>query len=195
MEAAGLRAPAPLCALVALAVLLAACAQKSLEEQLILAVRQNHPAEVDRLLAAGANVNADKVKGFEGRPPLFHAATYGYVDIARKLVEKGANVNAGVQSRAVTPLMVAALNGSAAMVALLIQFGADVNAREAITGSAALTEAVRKGDAEVLVLLLNAGADPNVPMGDGRVPLCYARAMGHKQAEQVLSAAGAQGNC
>jgi ankyrin repeat protein len=195
MEAAGLRAAARCCALIALAVLPAACAQQSLEEKLILAVRQNQPAEVDRLLAAGANVNADQVKGFEGRPPLFHAATYGYVDIARRLIEKGANVNAGVQSGAVTPLMVAALNGSAAMVALMIQSGADVNAREASTGSAALTEALRKGDAEVLVLLLNAGADPNVPMDDGRAPLCYARAMGHKSAEQVLRAAGAQGKC
>ena len=126
---------------------------------------------------------------------MFHAATYGYVDIAGKLIAKGANVNAGAHSGGVTPLMTAALNGSAPMVALLLKAGADVNARDSVAGSSALTEAVRKGDAEVLALLLNAGADPNVPMGEGRAPVCYARALGYKQVEQLLISAGAPGRC
>jgi ankyrin repeat protein len=175
-------------------VLVAACAEQSLDEQLILAIRRNQPAEVDRLLAQGADVNAEKVKGFEGRPPLFHAATYGYLDIARKLIDKGAKINAGEHSGGGTPLMTAALNGSAPMVALLLQAGANVNARDS-AGSTALTEAVRKGDAEVLALLLNAGADPGVPMGDGRAPVCYARALGYKQVEQLLISDGAPGTC
>ena len=189
MEAARLRLLLGLVAAV-----FAGCAEKSLDEQLIVAVRRNQPAEVDRLLAAGANVNADKVKGFEGRPPLFHAATYGYVEIAQKLIDQGADVNTGVQAGAVTPLTVAALNGSASLVALLLSKGAQVNTRDA-SGSTALTEAVRKGDAEVLRLLLQAGADPGVPMSDGRAPVCYARANHYKQAEQVLLAAGARGAC
>jgi hypothetical protein len=189
MEATGLRL-----ALVFAAVLLAACAEKSLDEQLIVAVRRNQPAEVDRLLAAGANVNADKVKGFEGRPALFHAATYGYVEIAQRLIDAGADVNAGARTGEVTPLTVAALNGSAPLVALLLSKGAQVNARDA-SGSTALTEAVRKGDAEVLRLLLQAGADPGVPMSDGSAPVCYARANHYKQAEQILLAAGARGDC
>jgi ankyrin repeat protein len=78
---------------------------------------------------------------------------------------------------------------------LLLKSGADVNARDSAAGSSALTEAVRKGDAEVLALLLNAGADPGVPMGDGRAPVCYARALGNKQIEQLLVSAGASGNC
>jgi ankyrin repeat protein len=189
MEAAGLRL---LLALAAAA--LAACAEKSLDEQLIVAVRRNQPAEVDRLLTAGANANTDKVKGFEGRPPLFHAATYGYVEIAQTLIDKGADVNAGVQTGAVTPLTVAALNGSAPLVTLLLSKGARVNARDS-SGSTALTEAVRKGDAEVLRLLLQAGADPAVPMSDGSAPVCYARANNYKQAEAVLRTAGARGDC
>jgi ankyrin repeat protein len=176
------------------AALLAACAEKSLDEQLIVAVRRNQPAEVDRLLAAGANASADQVKGFEGRPPLFHAATYGYVDIAQTLIDKGADVNAGARTGAVTALTAAALNGSAPLVALLLSKGAQVNARDG-SGSTALTEAVRKGDPEVLRLLLQAGADPSVPMSDGSAPVCYARANNYKQAEQVLLAAGARSEC
>jgi ankyrin repeat protein len=190
VEAVGLR----LRSLLLATALLAACAEKSLDEQLILAVRRNQPAEVDRLLAAGADANADKVAGFEGRPPLFHAATYGYVEIAQQLIDKGADVNAGAQAGEVTPLTVAALNGSAPVVALLLSNGAQVNARDA-SGSTPLTEAVRKGDAEVLRLLLQAGADPSVSMGDGGTPACYARAHNFKQAEQILLAAGARGDC
>jgi ankyrin repeat protein len=196
MEAAGLSLLRwAAAALVGAGLLLAGCEQKTPDDLLIQAVRKNDAAEVDRLLASGANPNADKVKGSEGRPPLFHAATFGYVQIAQKLIAKGAKVNAGADTGGVTPLMMASLNGNSAMIELLIQSGADVNAREGKTGSTALTEAVRKGDAPVLALLLNAGADPNVPMEDGRAPICYSRAMRYEQAAQLLAQAGALGNC
>lgn len=178
----------------ALAALVAGCAeQKSPDERLILAVRRNQPAEVDVLLAAGANPNADRVKGYAGRPALFHAATFGYVDIAGKLIERGADANYGADRGAVTPLMLAALNGPAAMVELLVRNGADVNAQAA--GSTPLTEAARKGDPAVLRVLLEAGADPNVPMLDGSTPVCYAKAHGYGQAAELLAAAGGSGAC
>jgi ankyrin repeat protein len=188
MEAAGLAG------LIVAAALVAGCAQqKSPDEQLILAVRRNQPAEVDALLAAGASPNADGVKGYEGRPALFHAATFGYVDIATKLIERGANANYGADRGATTPLMLAALNGPAAMVDLLVRSGADVNAQAA--GSTALSEATRKGDPQVLRVLLEAGADPNVPMLDGSTPVCYAKTHGYAQAAQLLAAAGGGGDC
>jgi ankyrin repeat protein len=191
MEAAGVARIALLAACVAW---LAGCAeQKSLEEQLILAARRNQPAEVERLLAAGADPNADQVRGYEGRPPLFHAATFGYVDIAAKLIERGANANHGADRGQPTPLMLAALNGPAAMVDLLVRSGADVNARAGV--STPLTEAVRKGDPEVLHVLLEAGADPDARTIDGTPPVCYARTHGYRQAEQLLLAAGARGAC
>ena len=191
MEAAGV---ARLFAAAAVASILAACdEQKSPDEQLILAARRNQAAEVDRLLAAGANPNADRVPGYEGRPALFHAATFGYVDIAGKLIQRGANANYGADRGALTPLMLAALNGPAPMVALLVRSGADVNAQA--SGSTALTEATRKGDPAVLKVLLDAGADPDVPMLDGSPPACYAKTHGYRQAAELLVAAGARGAC
>jgi uncharacterized protein len=190
MEAAGV---ARLLAGAALLALAACAEQKSPDEQLILATRRNQPDEVQRLLAAGANPNADKVPGYEGRPALFHAATFGYIDIASKLMERGANANYGADRGTLTPLMLAALNGPAPMVELLVKYGADVNAQA--SGSTALTEATRKGDPKVLRVLLDAGANPNVPMLDGSAPACYAKTHGYKEAQELLLAAGANGAC
>ena len=180
-------------AALALATLLPACSQKSPDEQLIVATRRNQPEEVDRLLAAGANPNADQVKGFEGRPALFHAATFGYVDIAGKLIGKGANANYGADRGAVTPLMVAALNGPPAMVDLLVRSGANPNVQAG--GATPLTEATRKGDPEVVRALLVAGADPAVTMPDGSAPACYAKAHGYGQAAELIVSAGGRGDC
>jgi ankyrin repeat protein len=179
---------------VALAASIAACAEpKSADEQLILATRRNLPAEVDRLLAAGANPNADRLPGYEGRPALFHAATFGYVEIADKLIQRGADANYGADRAALTPLMLAALNGPAPMVELLVRSGAEVNAQA--SGSTALTEATRKGDPAVLRVLLEAGADPNVAMLDGSAPACYAKMHGYAQAARLLIEAGGRGAC
>jgi ankyrin repeat protein len=148
---------------------------------------------VEHLLAAGANPNADKVPGFEGRPALFHAAIFGYTDIAQELIDKGANADYGADQGVVTPLMVASLNGAGSTVELLLRSGANVNARAGNT--TALTEATRRGYADVIALLLAAGANPNVPMDDGSAPMCYAKSHDYTEAEQLLRAAGARGAC
>jgi ankyrin repeat protein len=195
MEAAGLTRRDWLAfTLGTLAAVLAGCGPgESPDEQLIRAVRQKDLQEVERLLAAGANPNADKVPGFEGRPALFHAAIFGYTDIAQELIDKGASADYGAAEGLVTPLMVASLNGAASTVELLIRSGANVNARAGAT--TALTEATRRGYADVLSLLLAAGANPNVPMDDGSAPMCYAKSHGYTEAEQLLRAAGARGEC
>lgn len=60
--------------------------------------------------------------------PLHSAVAGNHFDVAAKLVEAGADVNA-VQADGFTPLMGAAQNGSLPMVELLLAHGADGNAR------------------------------------------------------------------
>lgn len=186
------RRAALLASALALAAALGACRERTPDEQLILAARGNDPEQVRELLDAGADPNADEVPRYEGRPPLFHAATFGYVEVAQALIDKGARVDYADPS-GLTPLMVAALNGPPAMVELLLREGASVEA--AAGGATPLTEAARKGDPLVLRALLEAGADPNVPMPDGSAPLCYVQAHDFSEAVEVIRQAGGKGDC
>lgn len=62
--------------------------------------------------------------------PLNTAAYFGQVEIARLLLERGADVNANQGVGAVTPLHDAAMGGHGAMVRLLVERGADLEARD-----------------------------------------------------------------
>lgn len=176
----------------ALLVALSGCQSKSPDEQLILAARANDVAEVKQLLAAGADANADQVPRYQGRPPLFHAATFGYLEVAQALIDEGARVDYADPS-GLTPLMVAALNGPPAMVELLLSKGAPVDVSAG--GATPLTEATRKGDPLVLRALLEAGADPNAPMPDGDAPVCYAQSHNFQEAAAVIRQGGGRGDC
>merc|ERR1712029_370358 len=90
---------------------------------------EGHPDVVDILLSHGADVNALTK---EGLTPLHLAASTGCIETAKRLLDKGANVNAveGICEKAYTvarkrtPLHRACLRGHTAMVELLIKSGA-----------------------------------------------------------------------
>jgi hypothetical protein len=73
---------------------------KAPDERLIHAVGSNLVAEVQRPLAQKASANAERVKGCEGRPALFHAETFGRLEIAGMLCDEGTNVNFGADEGA-----------------------------------------------------------------------------------------------
>jgi RNA polymerase sigma factor (sigma-70 family) len=84
-------------------------------------------AEVERLLAGGADVNArDDV----GRTPLHFAAEQGRLEVAQFLLSKGADVNAEDKRRC-TPLHLAAQGGHREVSEALLKAGAEVNAVDA----------------------------------------------------------------
>lgn len=65
------------------------------------------------------------VTDYWGRTALHYAAEHGYEDLAKLLIEKGANVNA-VDAKGDTPLHLAALRGKSDVAKLLLDHGADV---------------------------------------------------------------------
>lgn len=132
------------------------------------AISNNDIEQVRRLVerGVGASRSAKRSRysavlesaGVHQRTPLIDACACSCYDIAKYLVDAGANVNAA-DSHGTTALMLAAYN-SLEMVAYLVEHGANVNARTK-TGQTALLDAAVEGQAAIVQYLLAHGADIN----------------------------------
>ncbi|WP_299886839.1 ankyrin repeat domain-containing protein [uncultured Lacinutrix sp.] len=93
------------------------------------------------------------------KSPLFSAARYGYLEIAKLLVEKGADVKLNVQGDG-TPLITASEYGHLNIVKYLVSKGADINRTFPNQGNA-LIAASSNGHLNVMKYLISEGADIN----------------------------------
>lgn len=162
--------------------------------RLVHAVRENKIAKVEDLLAEGVDPNSRDSNEKDARTALYHAAVFGYTDIAKKLLEKGAKVDLGAPETRQTPLIVAAFNENRDLVVTLLNAGAQVNAQDP-AGDTPLTQAARKGNAELLGILITAGADVAVRTNEGLTAYCLAKQSSFTAAMKVLEGAGAAGDC
>lgn len=115
-------------------------------------------AEVRALIEKGGDVNAHDAKGFT---PIHWAARNGYEDVAKFLVEHGADLN--TKETAVgqaTPLHVACTYNHLAVAKLLVTRGATVDSRDK-WGGTPLQYAAFNGHDSLLELLIASGADIN----------------------------------
>jgi uncharacterized protein len=127
-----------------------------------------------------------------GNTPLMLAATAGDLSAVRRLLGRGASVNAK-NYRGSTALMGASAGGFEDVVRLLLAGSANVNSK-AGDGSTALMFAARNGHTDVVKLLLQKGAEPNAFDNSGLTALMYAVDGGHAETVQALLAGGANGN-
>jgi ankyrin repeat protein len=132
-----------------------------------LAARRGDLAEMERLIAAGADPNA--FRG-EGRiTPLRYAAMLGHAAAISLLLTCGADVSGA--SCGSTPLMDAACNGRVAAIDVLLNAGgADVNCRDD-DADTALHWASCNGRVAAAHALLCAGAFVNARNRDGDRPV------------------------
>lgn len=168
---------------------------------LIQATLAGDLTHIDRLLAAGASLQAvdkhgrtplkiaaDKgaaatvtlllnkgsdVNGMSGGESALHsAALRGHLDVIRVLLEHGANANQkGWQD--ISPLFRAVVSGKVESIELLLAYGADINARMKpnVVGQTPLMWAANSGNSEMVQCLLSNGADAKARDDDNKTVL------------------------
>ena len=119
------------------------------------------------LAACGADVNAKASPS--GRTALHSTGFENFLDVAKLLIDRGADVNAA-DSDDETPLSNAARANSLDVAKLLIDRGADVNAADS-DGETPLHGAARANSLDVAKLLIDRGAVVNAADSDGETPL------------------------
>lgn len=93
---------------------------------------------------------------------------FRHPELARELIERGADVNAAARNaQRVAPVHAAATVGDHQTMKLLLERGADPNARQQM-GFTALHGAASHGDVEMAKLLIAHGADPRARTDDGK---------------------------
>nr|XP_057947588.1 uncharacterized protein cdkn2a/b [Doryrhamphus excisus] len=135
-----------------LVTLVAELVTMTLEDDLTSAAAMGNTAEVERLLRAGADVNAANRLGHTA----LQAMMMGSTPVARLLLASGANPNVADSRTGTTPLHDAARTGFADMARLLVRFAADPQARDH-TNCRPVDVARTHGHADVVAFLESLG--------------------------------------
>jgi len=155
------------------------------------AVRANDNAAIESLLASGASVDESDL--FLGTA-LHIAVSQGNVDIARILIDQGADLEAVSELRGARALHLAANFGAVPMLALVLDSGADTESRDD-DGRTPLFRAAAQGHTEAVRLLLDRGAEVDAREGTkDRTPLMEAAFYGKFDVVRVLVTHGADIN-
>ncbi len=168
---------------VALAV--AGCAKKSMNDRMKAAIDSGDLQEVQKCLAEGFDVNANLGGAVL---PLNHAVMREKQAIAAYLIEKGAMVNGG-DDMGFTPLLTAASTGNHGLVRLLVSKGADVKAKNKLGENALLllADCRDKGCIEAAQLLINRGTQLEESSAQGgATPFIRAAASGNLELASIL---------
>lgn len=131
--------------------------------------------------APGIDVN---VLDAHGESPLMMASLKGQFDIAKELIDKGADVN----KTGWTPLHYAATGGHAKIVSLLLDHYAYIDAASP-NGTTPLMMAAYYGNAETVKLLLDEGADPLLKNQQGLTAIDFAQRAHRPDAANLIAAA------
>ncbi len=134
------------------------------------AAQNGNVAEVERLIAEGADPNAQDENG---NTPLKYASAEPYPQVLLTLISLGASP-VMADRRGFTPIHCVAGHGfydeALEMGKILVDAGADVNARSIVHGFVPLHEA---RTTRMVDFLLENGADPSIKNNDGQTPEQY----------------------
>lgn len=139
------------------------------------------------LKAAGALIQWPKtnveIRTAQDESPLMMAALKGHVDLVKKLIERGADVN----KTGWAPLHYAATSGQLAIMELLLDESAYIDA-ESPNGTTPLMMAAQYGTPAAVKLLLDAGADPTLRNQLGLSAIDFANRANRKESAELIAA-------
>lgn len=173
-------------------------------DELIQLIRERRNEQAMEMLAAApelAIAHSSQAGQLHGASALHWAAHRNAVEVCRKLVELGADVNDSASDWWLTPLSWGADAGSADAVELLLQRGADVN-QDSVVGTTALHAAAMGGSSQgrerpdeyerTIRILIAHGADVNGrrPAKRKQTPLDDAIAAGNHRIATILRGHG-----
>ncbi|KAK3347121.1 ankyrin repeat-containing domain protein [Lasiosphaeria hispida] len=124
----------------------------------------------------------------QSHQPLHLAAANGHVEVCELLLERGADVNSGLEARKPTPLHMTASMGHIEVVELLVKHGATIDAVAEGYGTP-LALALSQRQTETAERLLERGADPALTEDKSESPLAAAALRGYDDLVEKLLAA------
>ena len=148
------------------------------------ASKQGHTDIIWLLLDHNPDVNVRDTEDRWEDTPLHHAADFGLLKVAQRLLELNAEVNSRGGHNS-TPLLLASENGHPDVVRLLLNYNADVCPQDN-DGDTALHEAAGCGHLEITRMLLERGAEVNCQNNDGNTPLLRAAGDGNGGNSEIV---------
>jgi ankyrin repeat protein len=149
-------------------------------DDLFEAIERGDHGQVWRLIRDGANLrHVDEATGLS---PLAFSIQQKRIELARMLVEAGADANWGGTT---TPLEAAALEGDPEMAQILIEAGAEID-RRVDDGFTPLMTAAALGHRRVCQRLLVAGARPLLRNDHGQTAVGLAEDAGHAATADLI---------
>lgn len=150
------------------------------EQQLIDAISNNDLKTIKELATNNVNLNVQDDQAV-GWAALMHALRLSKKDVAKFLIEAGANPDTPSRASGSTALMISVNAGDISAVKMLLNAKANPNIQND-SGATALTWwtiAENESHTEIIQALLDAGADPNITNNDGETALISTIKKGH----------------
>ncbi|KAG5771325.1 hypothetical protein H9Q72_002066 [Fusarium xylarioides] len=153
-----------------------------------LAAALNLPEMAKELLRAGESANGEERYGLIRRPPLFDAVSFWRDDIGSLLLQSGADWSLPRTDNDLSPI-----DGLYSGGGLLSLFLKSVSGRSPLT-TKELQLLVRGAFVTEIRRAIGEGLDINIPCGNGKLALDYARELGKKELIDLLVVHGANSN-